>query len=175
MIKVAITGPESSGKTTLSESLAAYFDVNWVPEFARKYLISRGGSYTKKDLDYIAKGQFEAMKNTPQEPLVFFDTDLFVLKVWYEYKYNQLSPVISELLDQQEVDLYLLCKPDLSWEEDPLRENPNDRDVLYGLYLDAMKEKGVTFTIISGLPEERIEHAIATVKTLMRKKKCFSI
>lgn len=171
MIKVAITGPESSGKTTLSEQLADHFNVQWVPEFARQYLIKRGGFYTLEDLDIIAQGQFDAIKKRTKESLVFYDTEMFVLKIWSEHKYSILSPLIEDLLNKQEVDLYLLCKPDLPWEEDPLRENPNDRDVLYDLYLDALKEKGVTFAIVSGSPEERIEHAIETVKTLITKKK----
>lgn len=170
MIKIAITGPESSGKTTLSEQLAEYFGVEWVPEFAREFLLKRGGVYQKKDLDTIAKGQFDAMRNIANSDLVFYDTDLFVIKIWSEHKYNSLSPVIQSLLDKQEVDLYLLCKPDLPWDEDPLRENPNDRDVLYDLYLDALKEEDVTFSIVSGLSDERIAHAIATVETFVKKK-----
>lgn len=170
MIKVAITGPESSGKTTLSEQLANHFNVEWVPEFARTYLIERGGAYTQKDLDAIAKGQFEEMEKVQDREVVFYDTDLTVIKIWSEYKYNSSSTKIDELLRKQEVDLYLLCKPDLPWEEDPLRENPNNREVLYHLYLDALKDKGVTFAIISGTPKERLEHAIATVNTAFKKK-----
>lgn len=169
MIKVAITGPESSGKTTLSEQLANHFNVEWVPEFARTYLIERGGAYTQEDLDSIAKGQFEEMEKVQNRELVFYDTDLTVIKIWSEYKYNSSSTKIDELLRKQEVDLYLLCKPDLPWEEDPLRENPNNREVLYDLYLDALKDKGVTFAIISGTPKERLEHAIATVNTVFKK------
>lgn len=169
MIKVAITGPESSGKTTLSEQLANHFNVEWVPEFARTYLIERGGAYTQEDLDSIAKGQFEEMEKVQDRELVFYDTDLTVIKIWSEYKYNSSSTMIDEFLRKQEVDLYLLCKPDLPWEEDPLRENPNNREVLYDLYLDALKDKGVTFAIISGTPKERLEHAIATVNTVFKK------
>lgn len=171
MIRIAITGPESSGKTTLSEALAKHFKVNCVPEFARPYLLKKGGAYTIKDLDKIAQGQFNAMVNTPDKDLVFYDTELFVLKVWSEYKYGELSCLISDLLEKQEVDLYLLCKPDLPWEEDPLRENPNDRDKLYEIYLDVLKEKGVKYAIVSGLAEERIEYAIATVKSLINEMK----
>ena len=169
MIKVAITGPESSGKTTLSEQLANHFNVEWVPEFARTYLIETGGAYTQEDLDFIAKGQFEEMEKVQDRELVFYDTDLTVIKIWSEYKYNSSSTKIDEFLRKQEVDLYLLCKPDLPWEEDPLRENPNNREVLYDLYLDALKDKGVTFAIISGTPKERLEHAIATVNTVFKK------
>jgi len=38
IIKIAIFGPESTGKTTLATQLAEYYKTVWVPEFARDYL-----------------------------------------------------------------------------------------------------------------------------------------
>ena len=95
MIKVAITGPESSGKTTLSEQLANHFNVEWVPEFARTYLIETGGAYTQEDLDFIAKGQFEEMEKVQDRELVFYDTDLTVIKIW-----SRFLPVKKKSLPQ---------------------------------------------------------------------------
>ena len=47
IIKIAIYGSESTGKTTLSKQLADYFKTEWAPEFARDYLQEKWDS--KKD------------------------------------------------------------------------------------------------------------------------------
>ena len=59
-IKIAITGPESSGKTTLAKKLSTNFKKSiLVNEFAREYLKTVNGKYTYSDLIKIAKGQKE--------------------------------------------------------------------------------------------------------------------
>jgi nicotinamide riboside kinase len=58
MKKIAVIGPESTGKSTLSEQLAVHYKTQWVPEYAREYLLQHGNKYTFDDLLIIAKNQF---------------------------------------------------------------------------------------------------------------------
>lgn len=152
-IKIAITGPESSGKTTLSEALNKHYeDSILVPEFAREYLNKLNRKYQYSDLLKIAKGQkkielIERKKNK----IIILDTTLQVIKIWSMEKYKKCDPWI---LDQKEnYTHYLLCKPDFTWKPDPLRENPFDRDRLFNVYLKDLNNK--TFTIISGNQKSR--------------------
>ncbi|HEX8332780.1 MAG TPA: ATP-binding protein [Segetibacter sp.] len=55
--KIAVIGPESTGKSTLCEQLANHYNTLWCPEYAREYLLRNGASYIYEDLLEIAKGQ----------------------------------------------------------------------------------------------------------------------
>ena len=155
MKRYAITGPESSGKTTLTAALAERYNSAWIPEYAREYLTLREGRYDLKDLDSIAEEQFERWKLRTEE-LVFCDTDMTVMKVWSEFKYGSCSNKIRSLLEQQEFEHYFLCRPDMEWEDDPLREHPEQREELFKIYLNELTERKLPFTVIEGSLEDRL-------------------
>ena len=152
-IKIAFTGPESSGKTTIAKRAAEFFNGICVEEYAREYLMNKLG-YEQKDLDLIAKYQLENWN--VEGDLIIADTELTVIKIWSEYRYNNCSEFILNAYKNQYFDHYFLCKPDIPWEEDPLRENPNNRDELFELYLNELKLINRPFTILSGSLESRL-------------------
>lgn len=157
MLKIVITGPESSGKSSLAEDLSVHFNAPLVVEYSRVYLNELDHHYEKEDLVAIAKGQlqFEHLALKKAKDLIICDTSLEVIKIWSEYRYKFCDPFILQMLKQSLPDLYLLMKPDLPWEPDPLRENPNDREDLYQLYLEEIKALGIPYFEISGTGEER--------------------
>lgn len=167
MIRVAVTGPESSGKTTLSKELCQAFSVAYIPEYAREYLEKTEGKYDQNDLDQIAEGQLALFRKHTGNVLIA-DTDLTVLKVWSEVKYGKISDHIIEIDQKFHFDLYLLCLPDIPWEPDPLRENQDDRRQLLEHYRNALLEKGSLVIEISGTREERIQKAIEAIRALMK-------
>ena len=167
MIRVAVTGPESSGKTTLSKELCQALSVAHVPEYAREYLEQREGKYDLKDLDEIAEGQ-RALFLKHAGNVLIADTDFTVLKVWSEVKYGKVSDHLLEIDENFQFDLYLLCLPDIPWEPDPLRENPNDRWELLEHYREALSEKGNPVIEISGSYEERFQTSIEAIHALMK-------
>lgn len=156
MKKFAITGPESSGKTTLSIELANQFNSIHVPEFAREFLTNTNGIYSESDLDTMAQAQVESWNLQTDTEIVFCDTDMLVFKVWSEYKFGRISPYILEALELQNFDHYFLCRPDIPWEEDPLREHPEARNELFEIYLKEIKKRNYPYTIIEGELENRI-------------------
>ena len=156
MKKFAITGPESSGKTTLSIELANQFNSIHVPEFAREFLTNTNGIYSESDLDTMAQAQVESWNLQTDTEIVFCDTDMLVFKVWSEYKFGRISPYILEALELQNFDHYFLCRPDIPWEEDPLREHPEARNELFEIYLKEIKKRNYPYTIIEGDLENRI-------------------
>lgn len=157
MKKFAITGPESSGKTTLTLSLATVFKGTAIPEYAREYLMKRNGNYNIEDLDVIAKNQIALWKIQHTSPLLFCDTEMLVMKVWSEFKYATCSDFIQNALQRQNFDHYFLCRPDIAWEEDPLREHPEQRDELFEIYLSELSQRKLPFTIIEGSLENRLK------------------
>ena len=159
MHKIIITGPESSGKTTLCEALSQHFNIPFSKEYARKYLYSLNRDYNQSDLLKIAKGQLQGEANKQ-----LIDTDLITIKIWSNYKYGHCDNWILEQIKKQTIEkrFYLLCKPDIKWEADPLRENPINRMDLFELYKKELKILRHDYYIIKG--NNRIDNAIS--KTL---------
>jgi len=180
LIKVAVIGPESTGKTTLCELLALHYRTQWCPEFAREYLLTHGMDYTYDDLLFIAKGQIgmeDKYINTVKSsqlaahssPLLFIDTDMYVMKVWCEFVFGNCHKLILEQIVKRKYDLYLLCNTDLPWVKDELREYPDlkTRDTLYYIYKDIMINQSTPWVDISGGSDERLQKAINAVDQLI--------
>ncbi|HEY0677088.1 MAG TPA: ATP-binding protein [Chitinophagaceae bacterium] len=173
--KIAIIGPESTGKSTLSEQLASHYRSLWVPEFAREYLLKHGTSYTYDSLLDIAKGQLaledayieatERAFEKNKSPYLFIDTEMRVMKVWCEFVYGKCHQWILDRIRERRYDLYLLCNTDLPWTPDPLREypDPEPRNELFSIYHSLLSEQSTPWVIISGDYEERLQSAISAV------------
>ena len=162
MKKIVITGPESTGKSILTKTIASHCKVAYVKEMARFYLEMLNRPYTRDDLSEIAKMQLEEEQRIQRSggELLICDTDLRTIKIWSNYKYGSTDPYILEEIEKSKVDLYLLSYPDIPWEEDPLRENPNDREELFNIYLQELRQNEQIFEIVSGQFGKREKCAI---------------
>lgn len=173
--KIVVIGPESTGKSTLCEQLAAHYNTIWVKEYAREYLLKNGTNYTFENLLDIAKGQVKGeelgIRNwEPTNPkYVFIDTDMYVMKVWCEFVFEKCHHWILNRIVERKYDLYLLCNTDLPWVKDELREYPDliNRRKLYHHYKDTMVNQKIPWVDISGNYEERLLKAIKAVDTII--------
>lgn len=178
--RIVVIGPESTGKSTLCEELAQHYDASWCPEFAREYLLTYGTDYSYDDLLTIAKGQlaledeyailaqqdWEAQEHkTTNSPILFVDTNMYVMKVWCEYVFGKCHPFILEQIVERKYDLYLLCNTDLPWVKDELREYPDlqSRQELYLMYKDIVLNQHTPWVDISGDDEARLKAAISGI------------
>jgi len=169
-VKIVITGPESSGKTTLVEALSIRLEIESIPEFARSYLENLNNKYKYEDLLIIAKEQQKAIDNKVQNGnLLIVDTDLLTIKIWSEYKFGKCDEWIIQTLNLKKPDLYLLCKPDIPWEADPLRENQNDREELYQIYQEEIRKLEAPSVEISGSKEHRLSISIEAIQELINQ------
>ena len=169
MLRVSLTGPESTGKTTLAVRLAAHYGTSFAPEFAREYLADSGPHYTSEDLEEIARGQLkaEATAEAQARRVVFCDSDLLVIKIWAEHSFGDCPEWILHLIDQQQFDLVLLMGVDLPWQPDPLREHPHLRQHFYDLYRRELRERMSNFAEISGDENRRFAQACFLVNELL--------
>ena len=93
----------------------------------------------------------------------FLDTDLQNLVLWWQEKYGPAPRKLFHAYKAQSERFFLLCKPDLPWIYDPLRENPSDRDRLFGLYYRDLTQRVLPFAVIEGDGVERLESSIEYV------------
>ena len=159
--KIIITGPESSGKTTLCEQLSNHFNIPFIKEFARSYIDNLDRSYILGDLLSIAKEQLKSELNSQ-----LLDTDLITIKIWSEYKYGRCNKWILDQIEKQKIEkrFYLICKPDLTWQADKQRENPNDREELFEIYKLELNDLGHKYFIVEG--EDRTENSILKISSI---------
>jgi NadR type nicotinamide-nucleotide adenylyltransferase len=186
--KIVIIGPESTGKSTLCEGLAAHYDTEWVQEYARGYMLAHGTAYSYDDLSMIARGQLaledaavatlgenEAEQREGRDGagtgdrVLFIDTDLYVMKVWSEYVFGRCETWILKEIAARHYDGYLLCKTDLPWVKDELREYPDlaTRERLYHIYKDILINQNVPWMEIGGSADGRLTNAIQAVERLL--------
>lgn len=169
--KVAIVGPESTGKTVLAKQLAHHFQTKWVPEYARDYLNLINRPYTRDDLEIIAMEQInmEDRMEKKVDKLLICDTTLLVVKIWSEYKYGNCAEWIIDEVKHRYYDRHLLTYIDIPWEQDPQREHPHKRQFLYDLYLSELKKLGIDFTEIKGSPGERLKRSVEEINSLLKE------
>jgi len=169
MISVAVVGPESTGKTTLTQSLSEHFKAVWVKEYARNFLENLGRPYEQADLLSIAAGQLKSLNEEARNAngLLLQDTDLMVIKIWSHYKYGNVNPWIDMQLGMNLPDYYILTYYDIPYEEDPLREHPEKRAELFDIYESELKKLPVPYVVVQGSPEKRLNDAIHSINTIL--------
>jgi NadR type nicotinamide-nucleotide adenylyltransferase len=179
--KIVIVGPESTGKSTLSENLANHFKTEWVREYAREYLDKNGNDYSFENLYEIAEGQLAGedacllylreknFKNTQNTIPLIIDTNMYVIKVWSEFVFNKCDNRVLSEIAKRKYDGYILCNTDVPWVQDTMREYPDliTREKLFHYYKEELSEQTTPWTIITGNYEVRTEQAIDFVTSLL--------
>jgi nicotinamide riboside kinase len=157
-MKILVTGPESSGKTTLCNRLSDSFNLPIYEDFSRTYLELHGKYYKYKDLLKIA---FLYVNNleVQEDNNYIQDTFLVNMKIWSLYKYGKCHSYVNDKLEQFSFDYVFLMKPDLPWIQDPYRENREDRDHLFEEYIKIFNTLNWDYNVIQGVGEERYQMA----------------
>lgn len=169
--RIAVTGPESTGKSWLAAGLATEYGEPWVPEFAREYLAAINRSYNFEDVLNIAQGQFRAEEKLAGQAKewLFCDTDFLVTRIWCLVKFGKSHPWIDHMVENHTYAHYLLCSTDLPWEADPLREHPHQREELFGRYLAELEKRELPFSIIYGSDHVRLQNAVRVLNGINEK------
>ncbi|AMR30682.1 NadR [Mucilaginibacter sp. PAMC 26640] len=165
IIKIAVVGPESTGKSTMSAFLAKQYHTVWVPEYARGYCAALTEAPTWQDEINMFYGQLaleEAM--LPQaNQLLICDTTFITVKVWSDQMFGSSPQEVLDELPKHPYDLYLLLNIDLPWEDDPLRDFPDMRDHFMDVWYKELNDLGANYILISGTGHERYEHAVKAI------------
>ncbi|RAJ14959.1 AAA family ATPase [Olleya aquimaris] len=173
-IKVVLFGPESTGKTTLSQQLARYYNSVWVPEYAREYLQNKWNNERKtcepEDLLPIAKGQMALENKLAQKTntVLICDTDLLETKVYSETYYSgNCDPLIEKYALENTYHLYFLTYIDTPWEADDLRDKPEERDAMFKVFEDTLIKYNKPYVLLKGNKKERLQLATKHIDALL--------
>lgn len=166
MIKVVLTGGESTGKTQLARQLGQHFHAPVAEEFVRAYAASRGGQLGFADHGPIARGQMAAEDDAIRRAtdIVILDTDLVSTVVYCEHYFGRCPEWIEQEARSRAGDLYLLMQPDIPWVADGVRDRGHMRDEIHALFTSKLGELGLTYVEIGGTGDERLERAIHAVE-----------
>jgi nicotinamide riboside kinase len=176
IIKIAMVGPESTGKTTLASQLAKEFNTTWIPEFARDYLQDKWDLKqeicAQEDLIPIAIGQIKLENEalSKANKFLFCDTNSLVTKVFSDIYYKNCDPILEQAAQIHDYDLIFLTDVDVTWEADDLRDKPNDRETTLATFEKSLIDLKKTYLKLSGNKEERLEKATKIINDLVKAK-----
>jgi NadR type nicotinamide-nucleotide adenylyltransferase len=170
-IKIALVGPESTGKSTLAAQLANYFDAPLVEEYARSFIDQLDRPYRESDLVDIAREQIELEKSAIEagHQVLICDTNLLIIKIWSEYKYGRCHPWILENMDLRSYGTYFLTGTDIPWTFDPQREHPHQREELLEIYRTELIVNGLKYQELWGNENQRFNEAVNGIRALLRR------
>jgi len=176
IVKVVLFGPESTGKTTLSEQLARHYNTVWVPEYAREYLQDKWNKERKtcepEDLLPIAIGQIKLENELSKlaTNVLICDTDLLETKVYSEaYYLGYCDPVLEKYALKNTYDLYFLTYIDVPWVGDDLRDKPDKRETMFEYFRNTLEKYNRPYIILKGNKKTRLKEAINHIDKLLEK------
>jgi nicotinamide riboside kinase len=172
IIRIVLTGPECTGKSTLAGQLAEHYETLCIPEYAREYVGNLTRPYDYDDVVHIAETQVRQLAEYSNRAagILFLDTWLIITKVWFDLVFKRRPDWIDKELSGHSVDFYLLCDTDISWKADKVRENGGTRrEYLMGLYKKELEDFQCEFGIVQGLGNERLKNAIRLVDNYIQK------
>lgn len=173
-LRVCVFGPESTGKSTLTQRLAEHYNTCYVPEYARTHLELRQGAIDESDMEPIARGQLASEEALAFEAnrILFCDTDLLTTSIWSHWLYKRCSPWIETTAAQRSYALYLLTDVDVPWVEDCVRYLPNERETFLSACIAALEKQSRPYIRVSGGWDERFQTAVRAVDRLLLSDGC---
>ncbi|MDB4874764.1 MAG: hypothetical protein JWM41_1210 [Gemmatimonadetes bacterium] len=169
VIRVVLTGSESTGKTTLAARLAAHYGGELVPEFVREYAARKRAPIDFADHGPIARGQMalEDEHIARATRLVVQDVDLLSTVVYCDHYFGRCPAWIAEAAALRRPDLYLLCEIDVPWVADDVRDRGHMREEVQGMFRAAVVAYGSPVAVITGDWDERFQRAVDAIDALL--------
>ena len=168
--KIAIVGPESTGKSTMSAYLAKHYQTVWVPEYARAYCEKLTEPPTWQDEINMFYGQLALEQQLlPQaNQILICDTTFITVKIWSDQMFGKSPQEVLDELPKHPYDLYLLLDIDLPWQDDPLRDFPHMREHFMDIWHKELQALNAHYKVISGSGPERYESAVNVIDSFLK-------
>jgi len=169
IVKIAIVGPESTGKSTMSAYLAKHYNTVWVPEYARGYCENLTEPPTWQDEINMFEGQLQLEKDylPKANQILICDTTFITVKIWSDEMFGQSPQQVLDALPNYHYDLYLLLDIDLPWQDDPLRNFPTMREHFMEVWHKELKALNANYIVISGTGQNRYTSAVEAIDSYL--------
>ncbi|MBX3247505.1 MAG: AAA family ATPase [Myxococcales bacterium] len=171
-LRVALVGPESTGKSTIARALAARFGAYVVPEHAETMIAARVAdpqALTKRDFEDFARGRRASEETLARfgGALLVCDSDALTTQLYAE-RFLGASPAwIADEAATSEYDLTLLFAPDVPWTDDHHRVDREGRDAFFSRMEALLRAHGRAPVVLRGDWRAREEAAIAACARLL--------
>lgn len=168
--KIAIVGPESTGKSTMSIALAKHYNVSWIPEYARYYCAALTADCTLQDEINMFHGQIaleDSVLATTESDFVICDTTFLTVKIWSDEMLGETPQIVLDALKTRTYDFYILLDIDLPWQEDPLRDFPHMREHFMNIWHKELKALNANYVVVGGI-ENRLQNVITAIDKFIK-------
>lgn len=170
--RIAVMGPESTGKSTLVSMLAHDLGTSYITEYGREYVEKhvKGTDLQVDDFFHIAETHNDRLLEkhiSVRRPWLIADTEAITTKLFGQmYIKDYKDDRIDEIIKYQWFDLYLLMDIDIPWVNDGTRDFPNDRQRHFNMIKDELDRLGRNYVIIKGDYDERLSSAKKEIEKL---------
>jgi NadR type nicotinamide-nucleotide adenylyltransferase len=176
VLRVAVLGAESSGKSTLCEALARRYETLWVPEYLREFVDTNGRVPFEADQFGIARTQREREDAAAARAnrVLFCDTTPLMTALYSRVYWGRVDAGLAALVEGHVYSLNyaltLVTAPDTPWVPDGLmRESEEVRERVYALVVNELDARGIPFVLVQGdLPQRvrQVEQALKVLKVV---------
>lgn len=157
----------------MAKHLAKKLDTVYIPEYARYYCKNLNRQYTLQDEVNMFYGQMaleEALIPLAKNNILICDTTMMTIKIWSDHLFGTTPEEVTDEINRRHYDLYLLMDIDLPWEDDPLRDFPNDREHFLKVWKTELSRLGAYYEIVSGLNDNRLENGLTATLEFLHEK-----
>jgi HTH-type transcriptional repressor of NAD biosynthesis genes len=170
--RIAIMGPESVGKSTITKELANWFQTNFVDEYGRIVYENNGNKVGVEDFIPISEGRqtLEDWTIKRSNKLLFCDTEDITTYLFLdmycpnEEHQKETEWFLNKLSEKKKYDLYILLKPDCDAVQDGTRNFLEERQVHYQVIKNELVNRGCHFVEVVGDWRERFDNCVETIK-----------
>jgi nicotinamide riboside kinase len=163
LVRIAILGAESTGKSTLCEALAARYGAPWLPEYLREFVDVHGRVPHEEDQAGIARTQLareHALAATVAGEggrLLFCDTAPLMTAVYSRIYWGRVPAELLALETAHDYAFTFVAAPDLPWVPDGLqRESEAVRQRVHDCLLAVLAGRGIAYTLLTGDLAQRV-------------------
>jgi NadR type nicotinamide-nucleotide adenylyltransferase len=159
VLRVAILGAESSGKSTLAQALAEQYQTLWVPEYLREFVEVSGRVPREDDQFGIARIQREREEAAAATAnrLLFCDTTPMMTAIYSRWYWGRVDAGLAALDATHPYQFTVVTAPDGPWMPDGLqRESPEVRQRVHEQLLAVLAERGIAYALVQGGLEDRL-------------------
>ncbi|HEY2082633.1 MAG TPA: AAA family ATPase [Verrucomicrobiae bacterium] len=169
--RVCVLGAESTGTTTLAQSLAEKLDTVWVEEYGREYsavkLEKNVSLWRTDEFVHVAEEQNrrEDQAARAANKILVCDTNAFATVLWHRRYMGTHSQEVEAIASKGRCDLYLLTGDEIPFVQDGLRDGEHIRHEMHTWFEEALAAQAVPWKLLRGSKEQRLDEALRAVNT----------